>query len=562
LRGFLTGVAWGGVVTALGLAVVSELTLTEGAGPAVASSDVAPASAEATDQEPVATPVVPAVPQPAQTAEVATPAEPTASADVEVPDETAGDAQPDPLMNPSKAKSGLAAATPSEPEIKAVGDVPKEPAPLPDADELASDDPVEPATDTASQPPAVKSAPTPSPPSPDPTAPLAQVSDAADPSSSDVAPAQLTPPVADGLPVADAGAPPAAPVVKKPAAEPGAPGAVDPLPAQIAAVDPEPDAARTAPSPPAPTPMPAADPAPQSEDAPEPAPLADPAKPAQERPNNFTLDDKPSTLPPSSGFKRAVPGVVSNRLPRIGALPPVQSDPAVVADEADEDLSPLARFAATFENPDQKPVIAIVLLDNGLSEANRNLVNTLPFPVSIALDPTDPETPSAAATYRAAGREVVMLATTIPVGAEASDVAVTFQSHADAMPEAVAVLDLEEGGFQSNRPLATLVVPVIKDQGRAVITWDKGMNAGDQVARREGVASGMVFRRVDPEGSDPAAMRRLLDRAVFKANQSGHAIVVGEANNETIAVLVRWAMEGSGSGLAIGPVTAALTMPQ
>ena len=90
-----------------------------------------------------------------------------------------------------------------------------------------------------------------------------------------------------------------------------------------------------------------------------------------------------------------------------------------------------------------------------------------------------------------------MLATGLPAGATAADVEVSFGAHEVALPEAVAVMDLEAGGFQGDRPLSTLVVPVLAGQGRGLLSWDRGLNAASQVARREGLRSGVIFRRLD-----------------------------------------------------------------
>jgi uncharacterized protein len=233
-------------------------------------------------------------------------------------------------------------------------------------------------------------------------------------------------------------------------------------------------------------------------------------------------------------------------------------DPAVDPNAPAEDARPIARFAATFDNPDAKPPMAIVLIDRGPAELDRAGLAALPFPVSFALDPLDPATPERAALYRAAGREVVMLVTGIAQGAQASDVEVAFQSMEQGLPEAVAAMDLAEPAFQNNRGLAGAIVPILKAQGRGLVTWDAGLNAADQVARREDLEAAMVFRDLGTAGQDKVAMRRLLDRAVFKAGQDGSVSVVGEANPETVAALLEWSVEGKAATVALAPVTAVL----
>jgi hypothetical protein len=150
---------------------------------------------------------------------------------------------------------------------------------------------------------------------------------------------------------------------------------------------------------------------------------------------------------PATGFSGAVDGVVTGRLPRIGDAP--ETDPAAATDPALQD--PIDRYARAFSNPQGKPVFAIVLIDRGDPGLDRAALAALPFPVTFVLDPTLPDVARLADAYIAAGQEVAMLATAIPAGATAADLEVTFGAHAAALPQAVAVVDLAEGGFQGNR---------------------------------------------------------------------------------------------------------------
>jgi hypothetical protein len=245
---------------------------------------------------------------------------------------------------------------------------------------------------------------------------------------------------------------------------------------------------------------------------------------------------------------------VTGRLPRIGDAPRAAVGEAAVIEAADR--RPIERFARPFDNPGAKPPFAVLLIDPGDPALDRAALARLPFPVTFAVDPLAPDAAAQAAVYRSAGQEVVMLATGIPPGATPADLEVTFATLAGTVPEAVAVLDLPEGGLQSDRPLATLVVPILKDQGRGLISWDQGLNAADQVARREGLPRAVVFRRIDAAGPGIAAIRRTLDRAVFRAGQTGQVAVAGTASPETVAALLAWTVEGRAAAVALAPVTA------
>jgi uncharacterized protein len=301
-------------------------------------------------------------------------------------------------------------------------------------------------------------------------------------------------------------------------------------------------------------------------DAPLPAPPTPaPTAPAPPAPAPETLAPAPG-LVPETGLQDAVPTTLTptpplqtegaRRLPQVGdAVAPVP-DALPAATEAD--LPPLTRFAAAFDNPDAKPLFSIVLVDDGAADLDRATLAGLPFAVSFVVDPLSPGAEAAAAIYRAGGKEVLMLATGIPAGATPADLEQTFQAHGAALPEAVAVIDLAEGGFQNDRQLATQLVPILVAQGRGLVTWDKGLNAADQVARRDGLPTAMVFRSLDADGEDTPVIRRYLDRAAFKAAQEGAVTVVGQTRPETIAALLEWTVEGRASTVALAPVSAVL----
>jgi polysaccharide deacetylase 2 family uncharacterized protein YibQ len=261
---------------------------------------------------------------------------------------------------------------------------------------------------------------------------------------------------------------------------------------------------------------------------------------------------------PAPGFEAGAEGVRTDRLPRIGDPAPApeaaEPEPEAVADER----PPRERFARAFENPEGKPAFAILLIDTGGTQLDRAALAALPFPVTFALDPGAPESALAATIYRAAGQEVVMLATGLPLGAQAQDVEVTFGVHGAALPEAVAVMDPGTGGFQDDRQLAALVATVVAGQGRGLLSWDRGLNPADQVARRTGLPSATIFRDLDAQDEGTETIRRYLDRAAFRAAQEGAVVVAGRTRPETVAALLAWAVEGRAGSVALAPVTAVL----
>lgn len=534
MRRFMGGAIWGAIVGVLGLGVISQMAPVPGAGGPVVAD--APAAAPVVKDTAVAQPPVVASP-------VAAPAAvaPTISADAplqaDVPDVT---------------DAGSPAVTAEAP----ANAVPSAPLTLPDVEAA----------------PVVAQAPAQPPAAPPTVAPAAQVTP--DAVAAPLAPAADAPVVTAGLatpatPAADA-APAMADLPPPPPLTTEEQALLDAAMAGAVPLDPV-----TSPVIPAATPVVVADgatvPAPKVEPAQMTAPVAEPApvEDAATLPPEPALvatgiiaDQAPSTLTPTPplGTEGAV---TQRRLAQVDA--PVEAvEPLPAADRSDE--PPLVRYAAAFENPDAKPLFSLVLIDDGAVDTDRQTLANLPFAVSFVLDPLSPGAANAAATYRAGGKEVLMLATGIPEGATPADLEQTFQAHAAALPEAVAVIDLAEAGlqgagFQGDRALATQLVPILAAQGRGLLTWDRGLNAADQVARREALPTAMVFRALDAEGEDAPLIRRYLDRAAFKAAQEGAVTVVGHTRPDTIAAVLEWAVEGRAASVALAPVSAVLAGP-
>ena len=562
IRGFLSGVFWGSLIAALGLGTVSQLS-----SPPVARIEAeVSTAARAKPADAPATAVADSVPEP--TEEGAPP-----------PETAAGDA----LVKPADALSADPVAT---------GTTATDPAPTDEA-------PAKPVTTAveALAPPAGSEFAKPLP-DLDPVAPTRE--DGAAPAVVDagalVAPASEAATATDGTAAApETGLDAPKPLV---AAQEGPEAAS--LPKAESPVEDEKIALLV----PGQLPLPQSDTAPTLAENPAPPAKAEPeevllkplpevlpvpeTQPTTKPPEQLlpdpalVQDDDPAvepeaadTLAPTPALTGTVDGVTIGRLPRIGdpapatepnpedlpeAVPGVVPEvvPEVVID-GEQDLPPLQKYAGEFENLDAKPLFAIILIDTGGADLDRAALAAMPFPVTFALDPLAPNVAEASKIYRDAGKEVIMVATGIPPGATAADLEVTFQAHAATLPEAVAVIDTEFGAFQADRPLATQVIPILKAQGRGLISWDRGLNAADQVARRDGLPAGMVFRKLDGKGENKSAVRRALDRAAFKAAQDGRVMVIGQTLPETVAAVMEWTVEGRAASVALAPVSASLT---
>lgn len=576
-RGLLGGMIVGGVVGAAGLALLSQsLPMPErpSAGPqeAVAPSEAPAAAPEpqpaapepaASETAPPAAPAEPTTaPEPAAAAESAAPAEPATAPEPAVP---AADQSP-PAAPEASAETEPAAAEPAPADADAGAPAPTAEAPAPEpaatapAAALPAEDGAATATETTAAPAPAEAAP--------PAEPAAQATagdDGAEPAPAEIpaetpaesatlaepepaeAQPEAPPPAlaaaAPDLPAGDAATadPGDLPVPDLPL--PGLTGGVAELPAGTSASEAVPETADAPPPPPL-------TPAEEALLQPAPVPAAEPA------PALIVPDEPPVTgqgsLPADSAGTPAVAGVETGRLPQIG------DEPAAPVTEAAPDTRPLTLFARPFTREEGKPLFSILLVDPGGPAVDRATLAALPFPVTFVIDPMAPDAATAAALYRAAGQEVVMAATGIPAGATAADLEQTFQAHAAALSEAVAVIDLPEGGMGEDRPLATLAVPVIEAQGRGLITYDVGLNAGDQVARRADMPAATVFRRLDADDESKPVIRRYLDRAAFKAAQDGQVMVIGTTRPETVAAILEWTVEGRAATVSLAPASAVL----
>jgi len=263
-----------------------------------------------------------------------------------------------------------------------------------------------------------------------------------------------------------------------------------------------------------------------------------------------------SLMAPVLGIANMAPNVETGRLPSIGGDTETATENQP-ANQPAKSQGALLDFAADFDNPNQLPVMSIVLIDDPKAPVPDNVLKNLPFSISFAIDAARDDALATSQRYRQAGFEVMML-TNLPFGAQASDIEVAYQAYSRAIPEAIGVLDLGANGFLRGPSTAKQVAEILADSGAALVTPSKGLNTAQKTALKAGVPAGLIFRELDKDGEKPAVIRRYLDRATFQAKQEGHAIMLGHTRPETIEALVQWALEDRAASVAIGPVSAAL----
>lgn len=259
-------------------------------------------------------------------------------------------------------------------------------------------------------------------------------------------------------------------------------------------------------------------------------------------------------------------GVTTNRLPTATDEPQTAGtgdQAAEISEESEEQVDdtrpPLERFAVEFENPEGKPLMAIVLIDDGTSSIGIAALREFPYPVSFALDAAWPGADEAAEMYREQGYEVLAMVD-LPDGASAADAEVAMQSYLDRVPGAVAVMEGTGTGLQSNRDAAVQLAPILKDSGHGLVMIPKGLNTVQKLLTRSGLPAASVFRDFDSRGQDATVIRRFLDQAAFRAGQEeGGVIMLGRLRPETISALLLWGLQDRASRVALAPVSAVLT---
>ncbi len=297
---------------------------------------------------------------------------------------------------------------------------------------------------------------------------------------------------------------------------------------------------------------------------------ADPQQPmapiAVPTPTDSAADMQPEEATPEEGEPRS--GTIGNiatnietqRLPSLGSQPEQPApDPAESEVPPAADLPAIAAYAAEFDNPEGKPLMSIVLIDDGTSPIGLDALEAFPYPLSFAVDAAWPGASDAMRRYRDAGFEVLAIAD-LPAGATARDTETTIQTVEASVPEAVAILEGTGAGLQISRESSEQLAPILMASGRGLVLYSKGLETAPKLIAREGVPVATVFRDFDSNGQSATVIRRFLDQAAFKSTRDeGGVIMLGRLRADTISALLLWGLQDRASRVALAPVSAVLT---
>lgn len=229
------------------------------------------------------------------------------------------------------------------------------------------------------------------------------------------------------------------------------------------------------------------------------------------------------------------------------------------ADAAETPDGALQVNAVDFEVPAGKSMMSVILLHDGGDESSALLASlaAVPFHLNIAVNGAHPAAGSDAAEIRHAGHEV-LLQLALPARATPTDVETGFLSVQNMVPDAVAVLDSSAGQIASNRAVASQLSEALLESGHGLVLFNAGLNTAGQLASRAGVPNARVFRNLSAGGENAHRIRRMLQRAEFKARQDGSVVLVGMLNDETLRTLQEWALDDRGENTVLAPVSAVL----
>ena len=237
-----------------------------------------------------------------------------------------------------------------------------------------------------------------------------------------------------------------------------------------------------------------------------------------------------------------------------GAVP----TPQVQTGITDQDGSALKRNRAVFENPEGKPLFAVILIDAGDEGLSRDILSTFSFPVTFA-ERADANGAANAAYLRDAGFEILSLAPGADtLTAHGADISAAIEAVFASLPQSIGLVDDVTAKLQQDSQATDNLLVALKSSGHSLVSYDLGLNAADQKAIKAGVKSATIFRVIDRDREKGETIKRYLDRAVLEAGKDGFVVVLGHSYPETVTALFSWALSAKSATVAMAPVSAVM----
>jgi hypothetical protein len=200
-----------------------------------------------------------------------------------------------------------------------------------------------------------------------------------------------------------------------------------------------------------------------------------------------------------------------------------------------------------------KPKLAIVLLTDQLNAIDPNLVQSLPIPVTFAVDPVNPSADALLLSLRELEQEAVILGD-LPPEATVQDVDVALTALVDLLPQTIGVIERQAGALQQSRDVMLHVPEVLNRTGHGLVVYEKGLNT---LAKEAGTPVATIYRDLDGADQNERTIRRFLDGAAFRAanSPSEPIVVLARLRPETMSAILIWALQDRAQKTAVVSVS-------
>lgn len=239
---------------------------------------------------------------------------------------------------------------------------------------------------------------------------------------------------------------------------------------------------------------------------------------------------------------------------------PMSEDTSIVTDRlptiSSSDSGP-AEEPEAGEAEDNRPLMAIVLIDTGEFNIGPEALASFPYPITFAIDPLREDAIEAADKYAAKGFELLLTAD-LPQNGDASLPELAIKPTLESFEGITGVLEGTDGGLQGNMALAEGMLNMIESTDYGLVLRAKGLNAAQQQANGRNLLVDTVFRDFDGAGQNASVIRRFLDQAAFKARQEGSVIMVGRLRPATISALLLWGLQDRATSVRLTPISEVL----
>ena len=239
---------------------------------------------------------------------------------------------------------------------------------------------------------------------------------------------------------------------------------------------------------------------------------------------------------------------------------PMSEDTSIVTDRlptiTSSDSAP-AEEPEAGEAEDNRPLMAIVLIDTSEFNIGPEALASFPYPITFAIDPLREDAIEAADKYAAKGFELLLTAD-LPQNGDASLPELAIKPTLESFEGITGVLEGTDGGLQGNMALAEGMLNMIESTDYGLVLRAKGLNAAQQQANGRNLPVDTVFRDFDRAGQNASVIRRFLDQAAFKARQEGSVIMVGRLRPATISALLLWGLQDRATSVRLTPISEVL----